>query len=205
MYYRILFKTYERAAKKMCLACQDFIEKGSKILDLGCGSGIVGNQFKEFFYAEVIGVDIIARRILPLPFEIIDGKHLPFPEKYFDVILINYVLHHAKDPTALLKNAKRVGKKIIIFEDLPEGLFSKLICRFHGLSYSTLFKNPNFISFKTELPKEAKVKMKTKFSFASEKNWEKIFKEIGLNVIFKKRINNFLIKKELFICEPRAK
>ena len=186
-YYRIFSKTYERAAKKMCLACQDFIEKGSKILDLGCGSGIVGNQFKEFFYAEVIGVDIIDRRILPLPFEIIDGKHLPFPEKYFDVILINYVLHHAKDPTALLKNAKRVGKKIIIFEDLPEGLFSKLICRFHGLSYSTLFKNPNFISFN------------------SEKDWEKIFKEIGLNVIFKKRINNFLIKKELFICEPRAK
>ena len=53
----------------------------------------------------------------------------------------------------------------------------------------------------TELPKEAKVKMKTKFSFASEKNWEKIFKEIGLNVIFKKRINNFLIKKGLFVLE----
>lgn len=167
----------------MCLACQDFIKKGARILDLGCGSGVVGNKFKDFFQAEVIGVDIIDRRILPLSFELIDGKNLPFPENYFDVVLINYVLHHTEDPISLLKEAKRVGEKIIIFEDLPEGFSSKLICKFHGLSYNKFLGNPDFISFR------------------SEKEWEQIFQENGLNIIFKKRINNFPVKKELFILE----
>lgn len=182
MYYWILSKIYERAAGKMCLICQDFIKKGSKILDLGCGSGIVGRTFQVFFQAEVSGVDIVDRRAVNLPFQIYDGFHLPFPEKSFDGILINYVLHHAEDPIALLKEAKRVSKgKIIIFEDLPEGFFSKLVCKIHGISYSKLFKNPDSPSFK------------------SEKEWEKIFKEIGLNIIFKQRINNLLFKKELFV------
>jgi len=166
----------------MCLTCQDFIQRGSKILDLGCGSGIVGNQFEEFFQAEFVGTDIIDRRAVPLAFEIFDGKNLPFPEKSFDVVLISYVLHHAKDPIILLKESKRVSReKIIIFEDLAEGFFSKIICQFHGISYSKLFKNPRFLSFK------------------SEKDWEKIFEDIGLNVIFKKRVNNFPVKKELFV------
>jgi ubiquinone/menaquinone biosynthesis C-methylase UbiE len=180
-YYQIFSKIYERAAKKMCLACQDFIEKGAKMLDLGCGSGIVGKTFKNFFGAEVMGIDIINSNISSIPFQIYDGKNIPFPENYFDAVLINYVLHHTQDPITILKEAKRVGKKIIIFEDLFEGLLSKTICKIHGFSYNIFFRNPNYISFK------------------SEKDWEKIFKEIGLNVIFKKRINNFPVKKELFI------
>ncbi len=182
-FYRLFSKIYQRAARKMCFACQDFIKKGSKILDLGCGSAIVGNQFKKFFQAEVIGVDIMDRRIIPLSFKIFDGKNLPFPENFFDVVLINYVLHHAQDPIALLKEAKRVSKdKIIIFEDLPVGFFSKLNCQIHGFSFDNFFGNPSETSFKTE------------------REWEKIFEGIGLKVIFKKRVKNFPVKKELFIC-----
>jgi ubiquinone/menaquinone biosynthesis C-methylase UbiE len=182
-YYRIFSKIYERAAKKMCLDCADFIKRGSKILDLGCGSAIVGKAFQDFFQAEVIGVDIKDQRVFPIPFRIIDGKSLPFPENYFNVVLINYVLHHSEEPTVLLKEAKRVVKdKIIIYEDLPEGTFSNLRCKIHGFSFDKIFKNP------------------TKTSFRSEKNWEKIFKETGLNIVFKKRIKNFPVKKELFIC-----
>lgn len=183
MFYQIFSKIYEIAAEKMCLACEDFIKRGSKILDLGCGSGIVGNKFKNFFQAEVIGVDIIDKRILPLLFEIIDGEHLPFPDKYFDVVLINYVLHHTKDPRILLMEAKRVGKRIIIFEDLPEGFLSKFICKLHGISYGKFFNDQGFKSFNTE------------------ENWKKIFTDLNLNIIFKKKVKNFPQKKELFVLE----
>ena len=168
----------------MCQACRDFIKKDSKILDLGCGSGIVGKTFQEFFQADLFGVDIKDRRLNNIPFGLIDGKNLPFPEKSFDVVLINYVLHHSRDPIALLKEAKRVAKdKIIIFEDLFEGFLPKLICKIHGGSFNKFFGNP------------------TKTSFKSEEEWKKIFKGLGLNIIFKKRINNFPVKKELFILE----
>jgi len=181
MYYRIFSKIYQRAARKMCLACQNFIEEGSKILDLGCGSGIVGMTFKKFFRGEIIGVDVKDRRVVNMPFKIIDGKSLPFPENSFDVTLINYVLHHSEDPIPLLKEAKRVSKKIIIFEDLPEGFLSKLICFLHRFSFDKFFTNPNQTSFKTE------------------KEWEEIFQEMGLDMLYKERRHDFPVKKELFI------
>ena len=219
MYYRIFSKIYERAAKKMCLDCQGFIKKGSKILDWGCGTAIVGKTFQDFFQAELFGVDVQDVRTVKIPFKITDGKSLSFPENSFDVVLINYVLHHSEDPVSVLKEAKRVARdKIVIYEDLPEDILSKLICQLHGISFDNFFGNPTKTSFKTELPKEAKVKkrvklssplhpslrlgqvkMRTKFSFASEREWEKIFKELRLNIIFKKRVNNFPVKKELFI------
>ncbi|MBZ9569801.1 class I SAM-dependent methyltransferase, partial [Patescibacteria group bacterium] len=126
MYYRIFSKIYEMGAKQMCKDCQNFIEKGSKILDLGCGSGIAAENFQDFFDAKVIGADIKDNRVLDIPFRIIDGGNLPFRNLFFDIVLINYVLHHAQDPERLLKEAKRVSKKIIIYEDLPEGILSKL-------------------------------------------------------------------------------
>jgi len=180
-YYRIFSKIYRGAARHMCLACQPYIKKGSKILDLGCGSAIIGKTFQDFFKAEILGIDIVDKRVEKISFQIYDGKNIPFPENSFDLVLINYVLHHSQDPIALLKEAKRVSKKIIIFEDLPEGFFSKIYCKLHQLSFDKLFGNSSKTSFKTE------------------KNWEKIFKEVGLNIIFKKRINNFPVKKELFV------
>jgi len=183
-YYRIFSKIYQRAARKMCLSCQDFIERGSKILDLGCGSGIVAKNFQDFFQAEITGVDVRDNRIFPIPFKIINGEDLPFPENSFDVVLINYVLHHSRNPVLLLKEAKRVSRdKIIIHEDLPEGILSKLRCKIHGASFNKFFKIENRASFKTE------------------KQWEKVFKAIGLKIVFKKGISNFPTKKGLFILK----
>ncbi len=180
--YCFFSKFYRRAAGKMCLECRQFIKEGSKILDLGCGSGIVGKTFQDFFKAELFGIDIIDRRVVKIPFQIYDGVNLPFPEKSFDIVMINYVLHHVGDLIPLLKEVKRVAKdKVIIFEDLPEGFLSKIICKLHGKSYSKFFQNPEKTSFKIE------------------KEWEGIFKETGFNIIFKKRQSDFPVKKELFV------
>ena len=166
----------------MCFECQNFIERGSKILDLGCGSGIVAKSFQDFFQSEVLGVDIRDNRIYSIPFKIIDGKFLSFPENSFDAVLINYVLHHSEDPISLLKEAKRVSRdKIIIYEDLPEGFLSKLGCKIHGASFNSFFKIKNQASFKTE------------------RQWEEVFKNIGLKIIFKKEVNSFPIKKGMFV------
>lgn len=181
-YYQLFYKIYQRAAEKMCRECQGFIEKGVKILDLGCGSAIAGRIFQDFFKAEILGIDIVDKRVEKIPFRIYDGKNIPFPEKSFDVILINYVLHHVENQKTLLIEAKRVAKdKIIIFEDLSEGFFSKIYCKFHGLTFKKFFQKDSFISFKTS------------------KEWEEIFQRIGLKIIFKKRISNFPVEKELFI------
>ena len=187
MYYQIFRKIYRRAARKMCLDCQDFLKEGSKILDLGCGSAIAGKEFQNFFRVKLIGLDIKDRRIEKIPFQVFDGKNLPFSENSFDTTLINYVLHHAKDPISLLKEAKRVSKeKIIIYEDLPEGILSKLFCKIHGVTFNYFFQ-----------------KSREKINFKNSEEWKKIFDNSGLKLIFEKRISSIFnpVKKKLFILE----
>jgi SAM-dependent methyltransferase len=184
-YYRLFSKIYEIGARQMCLECKDFIKEGSKILDLGCGSGICAKHFQEFFKAKVLGVDIKDNRLVPIPFKIIDGQNLPFENGSFDFVLINFVLHHTENPERILREAKRVSKKIIIFEDLPEGFFSKLRCKIHQLTF----------------PAKKRV-----FNFKRGIEWEEIFKKLNLKIVAKKRVFNkfyFLdpIKKFLFVLE----
>lgn len=187
IYYRLFSKIYKRTARKMCRDCENFIEKGSKILDLGCGSGITAKVFQDFFQADLVGVDIIDIRVEEIPFQFIDGVTLPFTDNSFDTVLINYVLHHTTDPISLLQEAKRVTKKnIIIYEDLPEGFLSKFICKIHGISFNYFFQKNN-----------------NKGHFREEQKWKDVFNNLGLKLIFEKRISCFLkpIKNKLFILE----
>ncbi len=172
----------------MCKDCQSFIKKGSKILDLGCGSGIAAENFQDFFDAKVIGADIKDNRVLDIPFEIIDGKNLPFRNLTFDVVLINYVLHHSQNPERLLKEAKRVSKKIIIYEDLPEGMLSKLRCKFHQITF-----------FGGE---------RRKLHFKTRDEWKKLFEKLDLKVVAEKRVFTKLdwldpVKRILFVLTKR--
>jgi SAM-dependent methyltransferase len=186
-FYRIFSKIYERAAKKMCCDCQGFIKEGVKILDLGSGSGIIGNNFQKYFKGELIGVDIKDQRIVNIPFQIYNGVSLPFQDNYFDVVLINYVLHHCQDPPAILKEAKRVVKdRIIIYEDLAEGILAKLICKIHGISFSFLFQ-----------------KNEEKGNFKKINEWKKVFDNLGLKLIFEKKVSSIFnpVKKKLFVLE----
>ena len=182
LYYRFFSKIYSFAAKRMCLECSDFIKTNSRILDLGCGSAIIANEFQKFFRAEVVGADVGDHRILPINFHLIDGFSVPFPDKSFDTVLINYVLHHSQNPLALLKEAERVAKdKIIIYEDLPEGFFAKLCCIIHANIFDTFFKNTAKTSFKTK------------------KGWKEVFRNLGLKLFFEKRVRNFPNKQQLFV------
>jgi len=182
MYYRLFKKLYEREAIRMCQKCRNFIRDGQKILDLGCGAGIIGKAFQKFFRAELLGVDIVDRRIVDIPFKLSGLSCLPLKDKSFDLVLISYVLHHTGDPKVLLGEAKRISRdKIIIFEDIPEGWISNAFCRLHGFSFDRLFRNP------------------TRTTFYPEREWKEIFKNLGLNFLFGQRINNFPVKKELFV------
>ncbi len=155
--------------------CRDFIQEGDKIIDLGCGSGIIGEAFREIFNVDLVGVDIRDDRVVDLPFQIVDGQNLDFGDDEFDVCLISYVLHHVDDPLLLLEEARRVCKgRIIIYEDLPEGLLPRLRCRFH--LFLTCFLTGVF---------------DLEFRFKTQHEWEKAFDELGLRVFAKKRVHKF--------------
>jgi SAM-dependent methyltransferase len=59
-----------------------------------------------------------------------DGLHIPFPDDSFDVVLLIFALHHADDPAAVLREARRVCRRhVIAFEDVVISLADRLIFR----------------------------------------------------------------------------
>jgi len=186
IYYRVFSKVYEIAAKKMCRECSHFIKNGANILDLGCGSGIVAGEFRKFFGAKIEGVDIVDKRVVLVPFTPYDGRNLPFADNSFDTVLVAHALHHCEDPIRVLNEAKRVAKdKIIIYEDLPENIISKFICKFHGKSFALLFGEN-----------------KESSNFKAGDQWREVFKNLGLKLIFEKRVWPFTLRKlKMFVLE----
>lgn len=95
-----------------------FLLNRNEILDIGSGFCRIARILRDKGY-QVTPVDIqnlsIVEEIRPI---ICDGKKLPFTNNSFDTALLLTVLHHTADPEAILKEANRVSKEIIIIEDI---------------------------------------------------------------------------------------
>jgi len=155
----------------ICSDCQPFIRTGDKILDMGCGNGIFSKKLKDFFHADLIGVDLQDRRTVDIAFKLVSGENLPFADDVFDVVFMSYLLHHTSDCQKVLAETKRVSKgKIIIYEDLKENFIDNLSFLFHKFTYQLFFRPYNLI-----------------VSFKSEKEWEEIFKNLGLKILSRKK------------------
>lgn len=190
-FYKLIFPIYNAAGKLMCKDCQEYVGIGSKILDLGCGSGIISKDFENFFAADLVGVDIIDNRVVPINFKLVNGRDLPFDENTFDAVLISYVLHHTQDPIRVLKEAKRVAKtggKLLIFEDLYSGLIAKLICQIHGATYGRLFEHNKNLKER---------------NFKNDREWKFIFEHLNFKSVFDKRVSLGLdpVHKHLFVLQ----
>ncbi|MDD2480317.1 MAG: methyltransferase domain-containing protein [Victivallaceae bacterium] len=186
--YALLKSFYECAAKKMCKEFESYILDSKNVLDLGCGSGIVAKQIESDLNLKVEGIDIVDMRVTPISFKKYDGKDLSFiSDSEFDTVLISYVLHHTENSKDILKQAKRIAKKnIIIYEDMNEGFLGKIYCKIHGGLFGLFF-------LRNSIPAK----------FYSEKEWNDIFKELGLKIVYSKDKNYFLnpVRRKLFILE----
>lgn len=114
---------------------------GTSVFDLGCGAGHIARELKlrgmtvrafdivppiRYFGMWAFGAPCVKAlsKMHNFPFQSYDGKRLPFlGHSFFDTVLLAFVLHHAKDPDALLTEAIRVsnGRLIILEDTFAEG------------------------------------------------------------------------------------
>ncbi len=91
---------------------------GKEVLDIGCSTGeyiqILNNHnFK------CVGVDlnpeyIVRTKEKNIEAYIMNAKHLEFPNKSFDTVLLFEVLEHIENPIRVLREAKRVARRNIL-------------------------------------------------------------------------------------------
>jgi ubiquinone/menaquinone biosynthesis C-methylase UbiE len=166
-------KSLSKAVQKDTLHTISFAEKcledGDSVLDIGCGEAHVLSQLaKRNRLTSAVGVDIVDIRTAPLDrFELYDGIKLPFEDNSFDLVMLNFVLHHvpnARKPL-LLNEAHRVTKRnLVVMEDTPRSAFDRFFNKRHGEEY------------------RSKIDSSASYGFYSKDEWEKVFAELGYSL-----------------------
>jgi ubiquinone/menaquinone biosynthesis C-methylase UbiE len=113
---RFFVKLYYRYLAGYIMAETAGVDKNSRVLDLGCGVGILVEQFNKLGFNSV-GVDVnpaaVNNSIKKSKCQLVETTaELDFPDNYFDLVVSREVLEHIKADRidACIKEWERVGK-----------------------------------------------------------------------------------------------
>lgn len=98
-----------------------WVEPGARVLDLGCGRGILLHDLYHAKGIYGVGVDLSSEKILGCVKRGVSAYQgdimeiLPrFPEGYFDWVVLSRTLHELDRPREVVQAARRVGKRMAV-------------------------------------------------------------------------------------------
>ena len=125
-------------AYDMALEVARVLPRRTRVLDVGCGNGFIAHHLTALLGTTVVGLDVAQTTDAQIEYLRSDGGRFPLPDQSFDAVLLCYVLHHAQDLRAVLTEVRRVlcaGGLIVVYEDIPCGLWDRLMCWTHDLQW----------------------------------------------------------------------
>lgn len=157
---------YRRRVKILARNLMDIIPRNACVLDVGCGDGLLDWMIISVRPDITIsGIDVLVRGRSHIPVAQYDGKHFPFNDSSFDVVMFIDVLHHTYDPEGLLKEAGRVSRGMIVLKDhLKRGIFA--------MATLTILDNVGNTRHGVE----------SVHNYLTKNEWEKVFAVCGLSV-----------------------
>jgi ubiquinone/menaquinone biosynthesis C-methylase UbiE len=116
----------EEQLKKLKIIADNIkVTKSTKLLDVGCGSGLSAKVFG----CEIIGIDPSEELLKQCPFKTVkaSAESIPFPDNSFDIVIAVTSIHNFNNIKAGLKEIKRVGKDIFALTVLKKSPKKKMI------------------------------------------------------------------------------
>lgn len=121
-------------AYDMALEIGRLIPTGSRVLDIGCGNGYIAHHLSAIVGAHVTGIDLKPKTDAHINYRQYDGTRFPIAGRSIDAALLCYVLHHTQDVKLVLTELRRVlrdGGWAVVYEDIPETHWDRLVCSVH--------------------------------------------------------------------------
>ena len=187
------------AGRRKARQIEPWIE-GTRILDLGAGEGWVGHAIAdtpEGAHARtarrVVLADIDPRPAIDLPTVRTEPDRLPFPDRSFDTVLLSLVLHHARDPDALLAEALRLARhRVIVTESTWRHrwelalltLADRTVNRGRGAGPMATAEEP--------------------LHFDTPEGWKARATRLGARVLVSRRLNRIGHRHHVFVLEPTS-
>ncbi|MCK4319953.1 class I SAM-dependent methyltransferase [Candidatus Micrarchaeota archaeon] len=191
-YYEEHWKTKKGGWKPWFDNILENISKGSNILEVGCGKGILLNTLKKKKDCKVTGVDIISKPdSIDFPFFTvdIDSEPLPFDSDSFDYVICTEVLEHLFNPEKAIDELARVSKDKLLIS-IPNTRYVGYSVRllFFGVFYS--LQSKDHLNFWTSKDFISILKSKNlivlKYEGVKEKKWgflSRIFPDLFSGII----------------------
>jgi SAM-dependent methyltransferase len=137
------------------------------LLDVGCGDGTLARSIMDRRPGlAATGVEIRTRPLTAIPVQEFDGRILPFGDRSRDVVMLVDVLHHAAEPTLLIREAGRVARKAVMIKDHLTGAW---------LSQERLRMMDWVGNFGRGVP--------LRYAYWSPRQWDDAFREAGLREV----------------------
>jgi ubiquinone/menaquinone biosynthesis C-methylase UbiE len=180
-------------AGRMAAYLAEHVRPGETVLDCGCGSLLMARRLRDLAGVRAFGTDVINLNRTDLSLCLCPGERLPLADLSVDTVCLLFVLHHADQPDAILRECLRVARRrVIVAEDVFENALELLLLK--GLDW---FGNRS-VSSEMRLP----------FNFRTEAEWRAEFARLGVRSIRAWSIRPVpwrLSRHRLFVLEPAAR
>jgi SAM-dependent methyltransferase len=173
-------------AYDMALEIARLVPANASLLDVGCGNGFVAHHLAALAGASVIGIDLDATADAAIDYRQFDGKHFPVANDSVDAALLCYVLHHAQDLEVVMNELRRVlrdGGLAVIYEDMPDSWWDRLVCLIHDLKWR---------------------QRSGRCTFRSAMDWRGLFNSAGFEIVNERPLSRWrnlahLVSRRLFV------